>query len=118
MGNNSRKRGFTTVELVIVIAVIAILAAILIPTFAKSIETERQSAALVEATNALSADLVSAKGDLSKINAESANVTFKGVYTAATECAHATYTVEVTASEHVYSCVYDVVDGTWTVSAK
>ena len=33
MANNSRRKAFTIVELVIVIAVIAILAAVLIPTF-------------------------------------------------------------------------------------
>lgn len=34
----SKKRGFTIIELVIVIAVIAILAAVLIPTFANIIQ--------------------------------------------------------------------------------
>ena len=45
------KKGFTIVELVIVIAVIAILAAVLIPTFAKVIENANKSAALQEARN-------------------------------------------------------------------
>ena len=35
---NSRKKGFTLVELVIVIAVIAILAAVLIPTFSSLVQ--------------------------------------------------------------------------------
>lgn len=34
MNKRSHKKGFTVVELVIIIAVIAILAAVLIPTFA------------------------------------------------------------------------------------
>lgn len=44
MKNN--RKGFTTVELVIVIAVIAILAAVLIPTFTGLIEKANDSAAL------------------------------------------------------------------------
>ena len=43
------KKGFTIVELVIVIAVIAILAAVMIPTFAGIIEKANKSAALSEA---------------------------------------------------------------------
>ena len=41
---NTNKKGFTIVELVIVIAVIAILAAVLIPTFASIIKKANQSA--------------------------------------------------------------------------
>ena len=43
------KKGFTIVELVIVIAVIAILAAVLIPTFSGIIEKANKSATLQEA---------------------------------------------------------------------
>ena len=42
----TKKKGFTIVELVIVIAVIAILAAVLIPTFASVIKNAEQSTAL------------------------------------------------------------------------
>ena len=45
------KKGFTIVELVIVIAVIAILAAVLIPTFASLVGKADESAAKQEATN-------------------------------------------------------------------
>ena len=45
------KKGFTLVELVIVIAVIAILAAVLIPTFGGIIEKANASSALQEAKN-------------------------------------------------------------------
>ena len=51
MKKNNNKKGFTIVELVIVIAVIAILAAVLIPTFANVIEKANQSAAYQEAKN-------------------------------------------------------------------
>ena len=46
---NTKKKGFTIVELVIVIAVIAILAAVAIPTFTTVIDKANQSAALQEA---------------------------------------------------------------------
>lgn len=46
------KKGFTIVELVIVIAVIAILAAVLIPTFTNVVDQANRSAALEEARNA------------------------------------------------------------------
>ncbi len=45
------KKGFTIVELVIVIAVIAILAAVLIPTFSGVVDKANQSAALQKARN-------------------------------------------------------------------
>ena len=48
----SRKKGFTIVELVIVIAVIAILAAVLIPTFSSVINSAHNSQASSQALNA------------------------------------------------------------------
>lgn len=47
----SNKKGFTIVELVIVIAVIAILAGVMIPTFGGIIADANKSAALQEARN-------------------------------------------------------------------
>lgn len=47
------KKGFTIVELVIVIAVIAILAGVLIPTFAVVIDNARKSAAYSNCRNAM-----------------------------------------------------------------
>ena len=47
------KKGFTIVELVIVIAVIGILAAVLIPTFSGVVESANESNALSEASNSL-----------------------------------------------------------------
>lgn len=49
---NTKKRGFTIVELVIVIAVIAILASVLIPTFSKVVTAAKESKELQEARNA------------------------------------------------------------------
>ena len=47
----NNKKGFTIVELVIVIAVIAILAAVLIPTFSGVVEKANQNAAMQAARN-------------------------------------------------------------------
>lgn len=49
----NNKKGFTIVELVIVIAVIGILAAVLIPTFSGVIDKANESNALSEASNSL-----------------------------------------------------------------
>lgn len=49
MQTKKAKRGFTITELVIVIAVIAILAAVLIPTFSNVINRANESAAMQEA---------------------------------------------------------------------
>ena len=55
---NTKKRGFTIVELVIVIAVIAILASVLIPTFANVVTNAKKSAAMQNARSAWTAYLV------------------------------------------------------------
>lgn len=52
MNKKNNRKGFTTVELVIVIAVIAILATVLIPTFSNLIGKANQSNALSEANSA------------------------------------------------------------------
>jgi len=51
------KKGFTIVELVIVIAVIAILAAVLIPTFSGIVDKANANKALQEVKNAYTATL-------------------------------------------------------------
>lgn len=74
---NTKKRGFTIVELVIVIAVIAILASVLIPTFANVVKAANKSKALQEARNAwveyvasvVSGEKTDANVDESKVNA-------------------------------------------------
>ncbi len=59
------KKGFTIVELVIVIAVIAILAAVLIPTFSTVIANANRSAALQEAKVAMDVVSMEENADLS-----------------------------------------------------
>ena len=49
---NTKKRGFTIVELVIVIAVIAILASVLIPTFANVVANAKKTKLLQDARTA------------------------------------------------------------------
>lgn len=59
------KKGFTIVELVIVIAVIAILAAVLIPTFSNVIDSAKETATLQEAKGTLDSyiGVMSSNGD-------------------------------------------------------
>ncbi len=56
------KKGFTIVELVIVIAVIAILAAVMIPTFSGLVEKANESAALQAADAKFTEDLILLEG--------------------------------------------------------
>ena len=60
----NNKKGFTIVELVIVIAVIGILAGVLIPTFSNVTKNAKETAAMEEAKNSLTAVLTAAKGSI------------------------------------------------------
>ena len=51
MTKKNKRRGFTIVELVIVIAVIAILAAVLIPTYVNLVKKANEAKAQAEAKN-------------------------------------------------------------------
>ena len=62
MRNN--KKGFTIVELVIVIAVIAILAAVLIPTFSSITQSAKESAAMQQAKSGLNGVLALTGGSM------------------------------------------------------
>lgn len=55
---NKKKNAFTITELVIVIAVIAILAAVLIPTFSSVVDKANESAAMQEALNTVKEYLI------------------------------------------------------------
>ena len=63
----TNKKGFTIVELVIVIAVIAILAAVLIPNLSRLVEKANESKAMQEAKAAMDSDLIEANGDYAKM---------------------------------------------------
>ena len=73
---SKKENGFTIVELVIVIAVIAILAAVLIPTFSGIIEKAHQSAALQEARGALTGLAAMNNGSLPEKDGEGRYRTF------------------------------------------
>lgn len=80
----SNKKGFTIVELVIVIAVIAILAAVLIPTFSNVVEKANESKDMQQARNAYEnylADHATDVGGVAGINLciKSGNYYFKVV---------------------------------------
>lgn len=60
----NNKKGFTIVELVIVIAVIGILAGVLIPTFSNVTKQANETAAMEEAKNSLTAVLSANKGSI------------------------------------------------------
>lgn len=100
MMKNNKKKGFTIVELVIVIAVIAILAAVLIPTFSNVVDKANKSATLLEARSkytALLADDMEDGVQNGKINATT-NVTVP------TDCR---YTVEVSGETTTISFKYN-----------
>ena len=63
----NNKKGFTIVELVIVIAVIAILSAVLIPTFGGIVDKANASAAQQEAKNAHTQYLIDTDADTSDV---------------------------------------------------
>lgn len=60
----TNKKGFTIVELVIVIAVIAILSAVLIPTFSGVVNSSKEAAAKSNARNEYFAYVQALKGDV------------------------------------------------------
>lgn len=112
MRNN--RKGFTIVELVIVIAVIAILAGVLIPTFAGVTSKAKDSKALQEAKNAYTADLAILNG---QVTASKDAGTAVGSETLA-----GTFTVDATDGSYTYSFtnkdsityVFDSADNEWT----
>ena len=66
----NKKKGFTIVELVIVIAVIAILAAVLIPNLSRLVDKANESKAMQEAKSAYEAYLLTEDTTTKKTYAE------------------------------------------------
>ena len=78
MKKRLNKKGFTIVELVIVIAVIAILSAVMIPTFGGIIKKANESNALQSAQNAYKNALIEVMADGVISDAEAAETKFGG----------------------------------------
>lgn len=92
------KKGFTIVELVIVIAVIAILAAVLIPTFSGVINKAKENSAMQTARTAYLNWL--AEDDDNVLNSSNVNISIRVEKTAAEGSTPATYYYfDVTAGE-------------------
>lgn len=109
---HTNKKGFTIVELVIVIAVIAILAAVLIPNLSRLVTKADKSAAMQEAKAAMDNDLINAEGDLANMGT---HVVDNKQYYVVAELSAAPSTFD---SEKVYMATYTVTSGESTTSEK
>ena len=116
MKNLKNKKGFTIVELVIVIAVIAILAAVLIPTFSSVIDKANESKALQQVTNAYKEAIAEALSDGVVPTTGESEVVVKGGYTFTfTNAQNATITVYTEAVDDVETAAgYNLVNGVIT----
>lgn len=104
----NNKKGFTIVELVIVIAVIAILSAVLIPTFGSIITDANEKSAQLQAKNQLTADMAADLADDQQYNdSNNAGISYdeNGAVTSYTYTGYEGYTVTFDGSE-------------WTVTAN
>ena len=131
----TNKKGFTLVELVIVIAIIAILAAVLIPTFSGVVENANQSSARQAARNAYTelmavynADLKSAvTGEATTAVINSTDDSDAGKALKETGVTNATITLnaengdvstvafEVAPGAKTYTVTYTVSTNAWTI---
>ena len=119
----TNKKGFTIVELVIVIAVIAILAAVLIPTFSGVVEKANKSAAKQAARNCYTELLAETDADITKIDTTSvvsaesraAILAETGVSTATLSTEGKTVTFVTTSG---YTVVFNYNTSTWTEPTK
>ena len=113
------KKGFTIVELVIVIAVIAILAGVLIPTFANVVKKANESAAMQEAAacykEVYALDISDGKLD-GKDGAADVKIDGKTFTYAATDNAVTSFVY--TTKDSKYTVTLNVADNTWKVEAK
>ena len=87
MMKKSNKKGFTLVELIVVIAIMAILAAVLVPTVTSKIKDANVSAAISDlnaVASSIQADLISLRSDSSSttiLEKQAANAEGEGVKT-------------------------------------
>ena len=110
------KKGFTIVELVIVIAVIAILAAVMIPTFSGIVDRANKSAALQEVTNAYKEAYAIALSDDGIVTGNSEEETV-GEWKFTFTMTNNALGVQVTAKPSKYSSTnFTFASGKWTVS--
>ena len=114
------KKGFTIVELVIVIAVIAILAAVLIPTFSSVISNANKSSAMQACTAAYTEALAKAYENGTIDATEVVTVdggwtfTFTGSNGSVSGC-----TVSCTNAKYSgYSFTYSTTENNWSVSGN
>jgi len=128
MNKKNTRKGFTIVELVIVIAVIAILATVLVPTFGNIITKANNSKALQAARNELTnymievgaaaADDLIIKGDTDKYFAVVNGEMDEEVY-ASTTAALAAFTSITNAEATVVAATDNIpADTVYTVAAK
>lgn len=111
MKNRKAKKGFTIIELVIVIAVIGILAGVLIPTFSNVIANANKTAAMEEAKNAYTAYLADNAANIT-MDGSTFVIESKGFYFQVTNGQFAAEALESAPAEG--TAVVKVVDGVLT----
>lgn len=115
----TNKKGFTIVELVIVIAVIAILAGVMIPTFGGIIETAQESAEMQAVAAAYKEAYALALADDGAIDAAGEEETVSGYKFTIKADGTCTVADDGVASNDGYDSAYGYAfaDGKWTVHA-
>lgn len=111
----NNKKGFTIVELVIVIAVIAILSAVLIPTFGNIIENANQSAAIQEANAAYKEAFANIYADGKLTDAEKTDYTGVTGYKMSFDEKGVLTAIDYTGSDHTYE--FEVTAGVISIKA-
>ncbi|MBQ2736903.1 MAG: type II secretion system protein [Clostridia bacterium] len=119
--NKMNKKGFTIVELVIVIAVIAILAGVLIPTFGGIIDRANESAEMQKVAAAYKEAFANALADDGKVDATdftNGSVTVNNVTFSWEALANDVEGKWSIAETDDYKYTYDTTTNAWTVEAK